>query len=901
MRSLYSGPSRMYGLLVLLLAAASVALPCSAQTSADDALAALRSGTLQRRVTPGADFSARVQLAGHLPRWARTANETAQASASERLNVTVVLKRDAATQAAFEQLLADQQNPTSPLYHHWLTPSQVGSTFGIAPADLQSVESWLQSQGLRVDSVEPNGVLINASGSVADASSAFRTNFAHFRVGAETRLSATEEPSVPAALQAVIAGVHGLSQSSLHPQSKATVVTAGANVENNTQTSARPQLTASDGSHYLTPNDFATIYDISPVYAAGNTGATVSGKAQRIAIVGRSGVAATDISQFESMTGLPSAQPNTIVATGGVDPGVTKTGDQDEATLDVDRAMGTAPGAGIDLVVSADTKTVSGVYLAANYAINTLVDPILSISFGDCEANAGAQGVAAWDQLFSAAAAEGITVLVSSGDSGAAGCDGDSTNLPATQVASINYICSSSYATCVGGTQFADTTNAGSYWSSQNGSGQSSAVSYIPEGAWNEPTTVGVGNTTAYQASGTGGGASQYVAKPGWQTGNGVPADGQRDVPDVSLNSAEHDGYFACLQYAGGDCSQKAFEVFGGTSAAAPGMAGIVALLNTATGTPVGNLNPLLYKLGADATNGAYHDVTVESSGVNGCSLGIPSLCNNSTPSASGLAGGLAGFQVAAGYDQATGWGSVDVNKFIAAVTASTSSSSTGDSGSSGSSGSTGTGNSGTTTTTAPTFSLGSTSSALSISAGSDAADAINVATSNGFNGTIKLTCAVSAANGTTSSVLPTCTMSPATVSLAGTKGSASANASVSIVSQATANSACSTGSGSPNVRIGGLALASLCLLLIPAGRVRKLRGLTLLVIAGAGLSLMTGCGAATVSSLSSACSAPSVTQGTTPGNYVVTVTGASGSTTASTSFSVAVASSPAPAVTISK
>ena len=571
-----SGPLRTCSLFVLLAAAVlTVTSPSGAQSrteEASQALAALRPMPA-RRVAANPDFSAKVRLGGHLPGWVRAENTAAAGvPMSAALQVTVALKRDAGTQAAFEQLLAEQQRPGSALYRQWLTPAQVGSMFGVAPADLQAVTSWLESQGLTVTRVEPNGLLLDVTGSVAAVSGAFRTTFAEFRVGPETRLSATEEPSVPVALQAVIAGVHGLSQSTLHPQSVATVVQGKLTAQVGGGLSPQPQLTATSGQHFLTPNDFATIYDLSSVYSGGNTGATVAGKAQRVAIVGRSRVAATDISQFESMTGLPTAQPNVIVPTGGIEPGTTNDGNQDEATLDVDRVMGTAPGVGVDLVVSADSRTVSGIYTAAAYAVNTLVDPVLSISFGDCEANAGQQGVSVWNTLFSAAAVEGISVMVSSGDSGAAGCDGSSSMLPVTQTASINYICASGYVTCVGGTEFAD-TSAGSYWSAQNGSGQSSAVSYIPEGAWNEPMWSS-GGKTMYVAVGTGGGASAYIAKPSWQTGTGVPADGMRDVPDVALSSATHDGYVACLAYAGGDCSQQKFEVFGGTSAAACGDGG---------------------------------------------------------------------------------------------------------------------------------------------------------------------------------------------------------------------------------------------------------------------------------------------------------------------------------------
>ncbi len=403
---------------------------------------------MHRRVAANPDFSAKVQLGGHLPGWARAQNMAgAMVPLNGQMHVTVVLKRDAATENAFETLLEAQQTPGTALYHQWLTPAQLGSMFGVAPADLQAVESWLQQEGLTVTRVEPNGVLVDVAGSVAAIGNAFRTDFAEFNVGGEARLSATQEPSVPAALEAVIAGVHGLTQSRLRPQNVATAVKADAagvsrvSTGAKAMTSGNPLLTATSGQHFLSPNDFRTIYDLNPVVAAGNTGATIAGKAQRVAIVGRSRVAATDISQFESLTGLPTAQPNVIIPTGGIDPGTTNGGDQDEATLDVDRVMGTAPGVGVDLVVSGDSNTVSGIYTAAAYEVNTLVDPIMSISFGDCEADAGQQGVAVWDTLFSAAAAEGISVFVSSGDSGAAGCDGDSTKIPVTQSASINYIC----------------------------------------------------------------------------------------------------------------------------------------------------------------------------------------------------------------------------------------------------------------------------------------------------------------------------------------------------------------------------------------------------------------------------------------------------------------------------
>src|SRR6185437_714702 len=425
----------------------------------------------------------------------------------------------------------------------------------------------------------------------------------------------------------------------------------------------------------------------------------------------------------------------------------------------------------------------------------------------------------------------------------------DSQTLPVTQSASNNYICASSYVTCVGGTEFADTNSAVSYWSAQNGSGQSSAVSYIPEGAWNEPTLSSGGKTT-YVASGTGGGASAYIAKPSWQTGTGVPADGMRDVPDVSLSSATHDGYLACLAYAGGDCSQQKFEVFGGTSAAAPGMAGIVALMNTATGSAAGNVNPLLYQLAA-GSGGVFHDVTEATAGVSGCAVSIPSMCNNSTPSAAGLTGGLAGFEVAAGFDQSTGWGSVDAAKLIAAgMTAG------------GASGA------GSGSSTAGSFTMGTSAGSLSVAVGATTGNTVTVfaTAANGFTGMVSLSCTVTATG--TAVMLPNCAVSPSTLVLS--TAAPSASGVVTVSSQA---------------------LAGLCVLLLPVARRRGLRrefrGLLMVVAAAAGMSVMMGCGGGSGGAAVSPNCAAQAAAGTTAGGYVVTVTGKSGSITQSTSFSV--------------
>jgi hypothetical protein len=400
--------------------------------------------------------------------------------------------------------------------------------------------------------------------------------------------------------------------------------------------------------------------------------------------VARSRTYATDFEYFQTATGTTFANPTEVVPTafGGVDPGPAyisppgsgvSIGDQGEATLDVERAGSVAPGAQLLLVVA--SKASGGIEVDAQYMVQTVPTPVqvMSISFGACESAAGPAGVNFWDSLLQQAAAEGISSFVASGDAGASGCDAAFATPPASpQANSPNYICSSSYATCVGGTEFNDTSNPSAYWSSSSGTLSTTAFGYIPEGGWNESWN---GTTSTVAAS--GGGVSSVIATPAWQKGlPGVPtANAGRYTPDVAFSASEHDGYFGCFAAGGGSCGVTNgyiyFLVFSGTSAGTPSMAGIAALLDQSMGAPQGNLNPALYQmsLGAPA---AFHDVTLASSGVTTCDVSTPSLCNNSIPGPSGLSGGQAGYEVGTGYDEVTGLGSLNASEFEAAYPTAT-------------------------------------------------------------------------------------------------------------------------------------------------------------------------------------------------------------------------------------
>ncbi len=627
----------------VLLAAFGVAGP---------ALSAQVPNSIQQPV----DSSRLRALPNHHPLWASPANSTGAVPDDLPLDqLTLVVSRSPQLEQAFQQFLAGQQNPASPDYHHWLTPAEVGQRFGLSDQDIAIIQAWLRSEGLRVNWVSPSRVFIGFGGTAADLGRAFHTELHYYSVRGAQQLSVSSEPMIPAALLPTIKAIRGLYAISERPTHHVSA-----------QQSASPQLTSKDGSHYITPNDFNTIYDVP---------ASLTGAGVTIGIIGWSRTNPADFDNFKSKTGATFTDPTEVIPTayGGIEPGPALTappsgsgsslGGQLEATLDVLRTGSVAPAANLLLVVSSQTGTNDGIGADAQYLVNTSPVPaeVMSISFGACESEAGPSGVTFWDSLFQTAAAEGISVFVSSGDSGASGCDSAFSAPPASPSAnSPNYICSSSYATCVGGTQFADSASLSTYWSSTNGAGYLSALGYIPEGAWNESTSSNV--------AATGGGASTLIATPPWQTGAGVPSPGTgRYTPDVSFSASAHDGYFACMAATSGSCVSSgasfSFIYFSGTSAAAPGMAGVAALLDQKIGTAQGNLNPGIYALWANAPN-AFHDATVASSGVGGCSLNTASICNNSIPNASG-SGAQAGFQLGPGYDQATGLGSLDVLAFL--------------------------------------------------------------------------------------------------------------------------------------------------------------------------------------------------------------------------------------------
>ncbi|HTP67093.1 MAG TPA: protease pro-enzyme activation domain-containing protein [Geobacteraceae bacterium] len=521
------------------------------------------------------------------------------------------LRMDPARQAALDRLLAEQQDPASPSYHKWLSPEEFGERFGPEPADVEAITRWLTVHGFTVEEVARGRTWTNFSGTVSSVESAFHTEIHDYQVNGRLHHANSRDPSIPRGLADLVSGIvslHNFPRKAMN--SGLRTMAAG------------PDYT-SGSTHYLAPGDFATIYNVNALYGAG-----IDGSGQSIAIVGRTHPSDSNWSTFRSIMGLSANPPQVIV--NGTDPGDLGGGEDNEADLDVEWSGAVAKNATIMFVTSQSTSSTDGVDLSAQYIVNNNLAPVMSTSFGACEADLGSTERSFYNSIWQQAASQGITAFVSSGDAGAAGCNSGSDSSGSGKA--VNGLASSPYNIAVGGTQFNE--GSGNYWNSTN-SGYTSALGYIPEAAWNESGSVSGGSGLWS----TGGGKSAYYAKPSWQTAVGVPNDGKRDVPDVSLSAAMHDGYLVE--------TQGALYSIGGTSASSPSFAGLMALIVQKTGQRQGNANTRFYQL-ANAQYGS-GGVTIFHDTISG---------NNTVP-------GVTGYSCTTGYDRATGLGSVDASALV--------------------------------------------------------------------------------------------------------------------------------------------------------------------------------------------------------------------------------------------
>jgi subtilase family serine protease len=798
--------------------------------SALSMLATSASAQVQNRIAQNIADTEPMMVAPQHP-LARTAFDQGRVEGSMKINhAAIVFRLSTAQQADLDTLLAEQQDPRSANHRKWLTPEQYAARFGMSDGDLAKVSAWLSSQGLKVDGYSRGRTQIFFSGNAAQVESAFRTQFNRYLVNGEMHFANATEVYVPAALSSSVLGFRGLDD--FHPRPRVHV--------------AEPRFTSHvSGNHFVGPGDFATIYNVQPLYNAGLDGTGI-----KIAVVGQSLIAAnnstTDLDAFRAAAGLPAKDPTFAFVTGSGTQTIRSSGDQTESLLDLEWSGAVAKNADIIFVFTGSSE---GAFDAIQFAIDQNLAPVISSSYGICEAQFGS-GLAAFRAAVQQGNAQGQTLIGPAGDSGAADCEA-STATTAVNGLAVDVPAAIPEVTGVGGSEFtgdaagavtgtAPNTVAGAtgFWSGSNGTADtiSSALSYIPEMGWNDTTA---GSTF----SATGGGVSTVFSKPSFQTAL-TPADGQRDVPDISLNaSPNHDPTLICAQ---GSCvngfrdASGNLDVVGGTSVGAPTFAAVVAILNQATqSTGLGNINPTIYSLAA-STPAAFHDITTGNNKVP-CTSGTPTTgpasarCPTTAPF-------VIGFTAGTGYDLVTGLGSIDANKLVTSWPGFV---------------------------VEPGFSVGSTPVTVT-APGQAGTSTTTVTATNGFSGTVDLTCTPPA-----SASLITCSFgSTSSVALSSTTATGTATLTISTVAPhvvpGVSASARPRGFGWLPAS-GGALLAGILILGAPSRRRRHIAGLglMLLVFVAAGA----GCGGGSSSS-----SGSTKTGGTPAGSYNVTVTATSGS-----------------------
>jgi hypothetical protein len=668
------------------------------------------------QITQAVNNQQRVTLKGNVRPVSKHAQDLGPVDAGAPASrVLLLLKRPAEQQAALQQFIAEAHTPGTASYHHWLTPAQLGSQFGPADSDVQAVVAWLQSQGFAVAKVSQAKTTIEFSGTAGQIESAFATKIHSFQLDGVTHISNIVDPQIPAALAPVIAGISPLNDFRPKPMHtvplgrSATPAPTSANPRamsigpaGNQPNFTVPKTSGTGNDYFLTPADVATIYDTpNSALNKNHTGSlNLTGTGVTIGIAGDSNVDLSNVANYRSLFGLPAHTPTVTID--GSDPG-TGSDDEVEALLDLEVASAVAPDAALTLYTSQNTTFQSGLFLAIQRALDDNAVNILNVSFGGCEASQGQSGNQEILNFWEQAAAQGISVTVSTGDSGSAGCDDQSTETQATVGLQVNGLASTPYNIAVGGTDFnQNSTNEATYWSPTNSTIGESALGPIPEIPWNDSTsTIGAlannvpatfqGNTNI---AGAGGGvsgclnptidpttgaliscanANSAYPKPSWQSSFGTL--NARELPDVSLFAADgaHDSaWVLCASGIGADsasdvdCSPSTpggpfnFQIVGGTSAASPAFAGMLSLVvqqlesGGPTNVRLGQADYTIYAL-ATQFPASFHDVTTGNNSVV-CAAGSLNC---------GANGFLTGYDAGSGYDPASGLGSVDATQLV--------------------------------------------------------------------------------------------------------------------------------------------------------------------------------------------------------------------------------------------
>jgi hypothetical protein len=689
-----------------------------------------QNGAPVSRIVSAIDESQLVTLKGTIHPLANAKNDRGALPDSTQLDrIHLVLKRSAGQESALEQLIGQMHTPGNPNYHKWLTPDQFGKQFGPSDQDIAAVETWLTGHGFSVTGVKPGKQTLEFSGTVGQFRSAFHAQIHKYEVNGQIHTANANDPQIPAALASVVSGFVSLNNFRFKSYNE---YLGKANYDPKHDRATPLWTIGPGGSPYadslnfvLAPQDFYVQYDLNPLYTAATP---INGAGQNIAIVNDSNVNIDLVNQFRTLFGLPANPPQVIVD--GNDPGVDgnnnpdgANGDSSEAYIDVEWSGAVAPAATINLVVAGDTQLEQGLTLAMEHAVYGNVAPVMSLSFGACEQEIGSSNLF-FNALWQQAAAQGITVLVSTGDSGSAVCDRGTEYAESGQA--VSGFASTPYNVGVGGTDFyysdwaAAQTNPSavdsqlaSYWN-VTPSDHTPSVSIkgvIPEQPWNDSqfgdnilsyygqsggsTSIAGGSGGAsnaaicagnnYGSNGLCAGTASGYPKPTWQVGTGVPSDGVRDLPDVSLFAAngQNDTYYPVCA-TDGDCQPVTsgytqISGYGGTSVSSPAFAGMMALVNQKYGRQ-GQADFVLYPL-AKQYPASFHDV-VNGSNTVPCAYS-PTLSPNCIAAPAGLnytvddqyfgsntegqigTGSTPEYNAGVGYDLASGLGTVDANQMV--------------------------------------------------------------------------------------------------------------------------------------------------------------------------------------------------------------------------------------------
>jgi hypothetical protein len=674
-------------------------------------------GQARPRVVDAVDDARRITLTGNVHPLARAEFDRSAAADSLPMNrMLLLLKRSDEQEAALQDTLAGLQDKSSPGFHQWLTPEQFGAQFGPANADIQAVTDWLTRQGFSVGKIYSGKTVIEFSGNAGQVQRAFGAAIHNYQVNGKTYTANANDPQIPAALAPVVTGVvtlHNFQRDFYARRFGVLWRSAGKGGGITLETILN---TFCPGSFYgVGPGDFAKIYGVPAT--CGNSALPCTGAGQTIAIVGETNLVVSDVQQFRSVFGLPATFNASSIVYNGEDPGITSTDEEGEADLDTQWSGGVAPGATIKYVLSASTSASQGVDLSALYIVDNNLAGVMSESYGACESGLGTAENSFYNNLWQQASAQGITVAVSTGDSGSAGCDDPHTENLATNPAGVNGLASTPYNVAVGGTDFDEYNNWAAFWNTTNDAASgASAKGYIPEIPWNQScaqlgatgcnintTPPGLQNIVA-----GGGGPSTQYTKPSWQVGvAGMPSDNHRNLPDISLLASpgfNGTGYLYCQGDVASPCVDSSgfngsltFGVIGGTSASAPSFAGIMALINQSQATAQvsaprqGNANYVLYELanksGASCASATpvvagcvFNDISKGSSALPTGGTGIGTI---GVPCKGGVVGcsatlatqigvlddpinpGTMAWNAGVGYDMATGLGSLNVGNLI--------------------------------------------------------------------------------------------------------------------------------------------------------------------------------------------------------------------------------------------